>query len=48
MRVRDGMMGTGRVNTHTGEMTFGDATESSFCIKHKLLIQLKKIISVFS
>lgn len=25
-------------------MTFGDATEPSFCIKHKLLIRLKKII----
>lgn len=30
-----------------GEMTFGDTIESSFCIKHKLLIQFKKIIFCF-
>lgn len=30
-----------------GEMTFGDTVKSSFCIKHKLLIQFKKIIFCF-
>lgn len=30
-----------------GEMTFGDIIKSSFCIKHKLLIQFKKIIFCF-
>lgn len=30
-----------------GEMTFGDTIKSSFCIKHKLLIQFKKIIFCF-
>lgn len=31
----------------TGEMTFGDTRKSSFCIKHKLLVQFKKIIFCF-
>ena len=30
-----------------GGMTFGDTIKSSFCIKHKLLIQFKKIIFCF-
>lgn len=29
------------------EMTFGDTIKSSFCIKHKLLIQFKKISFCF-
>lgn len=47
MRVKNGVTGTGpreRRACTMGEMTFGDTIESSFCIKHKLLIQFKKII----
>ena len=49
MRVKNGVMGTGpRVkDMHNGRMTFGDTIKSSFCIKHKLLIQFKKIIFCF-